>query len=222
MLVIFFLLAAACNGPTPAPQAQPETAEPSPTSTREDTPTASAQPEAVQPCRYAFPIQPATVASYSHGHHDYPATDIFAPHGATVVSPTAGIVDFVSRTDRWDPNIDDPATRGGLAVAIVGDDGIRYYGSHLDAIHPDVEEGRRIGVGQPWGQVGDSGNARGIDPHLHFGISRPTSPEDWRTRRGEDDPYPYLNVWRDGQNLTPSVPGSEEPNCRPPRDAPLQ
>jgi len=157
---------------------------------------------------YVFPLQPTNYVGFAEGtaSHGYPATDIFAPVGIKFVAVTAGIVDFVSYEDTWDPAADDPAVRGGLAIAIVGDDGVRYYGSHLSAIAPGIEPGIRVTAGQLLGLVGNSGNARNTDSHLHFGISRPTTPNDWKTRRGQVDPYPFLLAWLDGHNITPPLP----------------
>jgi murein DD-endopeptidase MepM/ murein hydrolase activator NlpD len=157
--------------------------------------------------RHIFPIDPPSVTSYSPGHHDYPATDIFCPQGSHFVAVTDGTVDYVSTVDTWDPNVDDPATRGGLSVAIVGDDGIRYYGSHLSAIAPGIHPGLRVHAGDLLGLTGKTGNAANVDPHLHFGISHPTTPDDWEVRRGEVDTYPILQAWQRGENLTPTVPG---------------
>jgi murein DD-endopeptidase MepM/ murein hydrolase activator NlpD len=155
---------------------------------------------------HVFPLRPASAGDYSDGHHDYPANDIFCPIGTEVVAVTDGVVDFVSRTDEWDPAVDDPALRGGIAVAIVGDDGVRYYGSHLSAVDPAIRVGARVTAGQRLGLSGDSGNAAGTDSHLHFGISRPTTPEDWMVRRGEVNPYPYLQAWARGEDVTPLLP----------------
>ena len=119
---------------------------------------------------------------------------------------TDGVVDFVSGTDNWNPNKPDSAERSGLAVAIIGDDGLRYYGSHLSGIAPGISTGVQVKAGQLLGFVGASGDARGKTPHLHFGISHPTTPDDWKTRRGEIDPYPYLNAWKIGKNRTPRFP----------------
>ena len=69
--------------------------------------------------------------SYGRSHHDYPATDIFAARGCTVVAPVTGRVDEVSTVDRWSSSTDRGADRGGRFFSIVGDDGVRYYGSHL-------------------------------------------------------------------------------------------
>lgn len=157
---------------------------------------------------YFFPVQPPEVCDYSEGTlgHGYPATDIFAPTGTDFVAVTDGIVDFVSSEDRWDALMDGPATRGGLAVAIVGDDGVRYYGSHLSQVETGILAGVRVKGGQLLGKVGSTGDARGRGPHLHFGISSPTLPEDWHARRGEVDPYPYLEAWEVEVYITPRLP----------------
>jgi murein DD-endopeptidase MepM/ murein hydrolase activator NlpD len=63
-----------------------------------------------------------------------------------------------------------------------------------------------VKAGQLLGLVGNSGDARTTLSHLHFGISRPTTPEDWKARRGQVDPFPYLQAWRDGHNVTPPLP----------------
>lgn len=155
--------------------------------------------------RYVFPVQPARAVHYGPYHHDYPAADIFCPVGSLFVAVTDGVVDDVSREDRWNPAVDDGATRGGLSVAIIGDDGVRYYGSHLSAVMPGIAPGVRVRAGQALGRTGNSGDARRTAPHLHFGISRPTTPDDWRTRRGEVPPYRYLRAWQRGVPLVPQV-----------------
>jgi murein DD-endopeptidase MepM/ murein hydrolase activator NlpD len=157
---------------------------------------------------YIFPIEPSNIADFSEGTagHGYPATDIFAPEGSKFVAVTDGVVDFVSTEDRWNPDEDDPAVRGGLCVAIIGEDGVRYYGSHLSAVEQGINPGVRVTAGQLLGHVGHTGDARNTPSHLHFGISRPTLPEDWHARRGEVDPFPFLVAWRDGHNVTPPLP----------------
>jgi murein DD-endopeptidase MepM/ murein hydrolase activator NlpD len=180
-----------------------------PTRISEPTPTAGASASPTQAYfLYAFPLQPADACDYAPGvaAHGYPAIDIFAPHGTDFVAVTSGVVDFVSPEDLWDPAIDDPATRGGLAVAMVGDDGVRYYGSHLSEVAPGIVPGARVERGQLLGTVGSTGNAQGKDSHLHFGISHPTYPEDWHTRRGEVDPFPYLEAWKIGVDIMPRLP----------------
>jgi peptidoglycan LD-endopeptidase LytH len=105
----------------------------------------------------------------------------------------------------WDSQTDRPADRGGLSVAMIGDDGVRYYGSHLSKIADGIEPGARVMVGTLLGLTGKSGNARGTPPHLHFGISHPTTPDDWKTRRGEIPPYNYLRAWQRGEQVTPQL-----------------
>ena len=157
---------------------------------------------------YYFPVQPPETATYSDGHHDYPAADIFAPAGTTVVAVTDGVVDELRRTDPWKPDVDDPATRGGLFVSLVGDDGVRYYCAHLQSVAPGLSAGDRVVGGQVIGAVGKSGDATGTPPHCHFGISRPTFPGDWEVRRGEVWPYEYLQAWERGEDVTPALPGN--------------
>jgi murein DD-endopeptidase MepM/ murein hydrolase activator NlpD len=173
--------------------------------TETTVPDATATTSTIAQPTYVFPLRPSDTADYGATHHDYPATDIFTPIGTEFVAVTAGRVDFVSATDEWDPAVDDPESRGGLSVAIVGDDGIRYYGSHLSRVTDGLTEGQRVEAGQVLGLTGRSGNAAGTDPHLHFGISHPTYPEDWQVRRGELSPYPFLNAWRQGQQLRPEL-----------------
>jgi peptidoglycan LD-endopeptidase LytH len=194
------LAASACSTAT-EPRA---TAPGAPETTRaaaRPAPTASGPAAA----RYVFPVQPSTVAAYGRGHHDYPATDIFAPCGTRVVAPAAGTVQEVSRTDRWRPTADSGATRGGLSVSIVGGDGVRYYGSHLAAVAPGLAAGDHVRAGEPIGSVGRTGSARGTGCHLHFGLSPACGPGDWAVRRGVVDPWPYLDAWRRGRPRSPAA-----------------
>ena len=165
--------------------------------------TAAPTREAISRLLYVFPVQPATNTTYGPYHHDYPATDIFCPVGSRFVAPTAGIVDYVSTRDTWDPSTDDPAVRGGLSVAIIGDDGVRYYGSHLSRVLEGIVPGVRVSAGQQLGLTGKTGDARFTAPHLHFGISPPTTPYDWKVRRGTISPYKYLKAWAAGTQLQP-------------------
>jgi murein DD-endopeptidase MepM/ murein hydrolase activator NlpD len=161
---------------------------------------------AVRP-RHTFPVSNCDNASYGTTHHDYPATDVFVARGTRFRAVTSGIVESVSRIDRWNPDLDKPWTGGGRYVSLVGDDGVRYYGSHLRSVAAGVGSGDRVRTGQLLGFTGQSGNARLSVPHLHFGISHPTTPTDWRTRRGEVWPYRYLRAWCAGRNVTPELPG---------------
>jgi peptidoglycan LD-endopeptidase LytH len=155
---------------------------------------------------YVFPVTgvPAYAISYAAGGHGgYYATDIFAPIGAHFVAPVSGTIELLNRVDLWDLLTDDPAQRSGLAVAIIGDDGLRYYGSHLSGIPEHIYSGMRVRAGETIGFIGISGNARNTPPHLHFGISHPTYATDWKTRRGQIDPYPCLLLWQKGEYCFP-------------------
>lgn len=151
---------------------------------------------------YVFPVVASSV-HYGSIHHDYMATDIFCDDGSQFVAVIDGVVDDIEATDQWDPAVDDPATRSGLAVAIIGVDGNRYYGSHLRDIAAGLTVGMPVTAGQLLGYTGRSGNARQTPPHLHFGISRPSYPADWQVRRGEMNPYEFLQAWEKGEALQP-------------------
>lgn len=201
------LTPAATASPAGSAAALSPAATASPISTQTAVPSPSPSPTEAY-FVYVFPLQPPEVCDYVPGvlAHGYPADDIFAPEGTGFVAVTSGVVDFVSTEDLWDPATDDPATRGGLAVAIIGDDGVRYYGSHLSEVDASILEGVRVDAGQLLGKVGNTGSARGKDTHLHFGISHPTYPEDWHARRGEVDPFPYLQAWEIGIYIKPRLP----------------
>ena len=154
---------------------------------------------------YVFPVQGCKV-TYAHSHHNYPATDILAPKGCSFVAPTAGVVDEVNRVDRftWKTNLG--ADRGGLFISIVGDDGVRYYGSHLSKIASGMNPGVRVSASDVIGYVGATGDSKGLAPHVHFGISWPTPSQSnvWWVRRGELYPWKYLDAWRAGKDLSPA------------------
>lgn len=153
--------------------------------------------------KYAFPVAGCTV-TYAHAHHNYPATDILGKKGCKYVSVTNGVVDEVNRVDKYNYKTNLGADRGGLFVSIIGDDGVRYYASHLMQVDEGIEPGVRVVVGQVLGKLGDSGDAKGTAPHVHFGISWPTPPDIWWVRRGQIFPWPYLDKWKAGLNAYPA------------------
>lgn len=176
------------------------------------TQSASTQPQpSVPPAQsaggshdYRFPVT-GCEATYARGHHDYPAADIFADRGCSFVAPVSGRVDEVSRTDTWTPTANAGASRGGRWVSIIGSDGVRYYGSHLEAVADGIRAGAEVSEGQLLGTVGESGSAQGTGPHLHFGISWPTAPGRWWVRRGTVAPQEYLDAWRSGTDRSPGA-----------------
>ena len=178
-----------------------------PATTASGPPTNQGLPAAGAPgsrtARYVFPVRGCR-ASYGHGHPYYPATDIFTDRGCRFVAPTDGAVDEVSRVDRWDTSSDRGADRGGLSVSVIGMDGVRYYGSHLQSIAPGIVPGARVRAGQLLGRIDNSGDARTTLTHVHFGLSWPTPPGIWWIRRGLVYAWPYLDAWRAGRNLSPA------------------
>jgi murein DD-endopeptidase MepM/ murein hydrolase activator NlpD len=153
---------------------------------------------------YTFPIAGCTV-TYGKYHHDYPATDIQAKKGCAFVSPVAGVIDEVALVDKWSGKTNKGADRGGLSVSVIGDDGTRYYGSHLAKIETNIVPGLRVASGDKLGEVGSTGSARGTKPHLHFGISYPTEKGIWWVKRGVLYPWKYLDAWKVGKDLKPVV-----------------
>lgn len=209
------LMVAACSGGQ-----SPSTAAPSGSGSRSgsapsgsggngvtSTGAAATSTTARRLARYVFPVQPLAGCDvhYGHFHHDYPATDIFSRKGCRFVAPTDGVVTEVSRTDRWDPATDRGADRGGRSVAMVGQDGVRYYGSHLERVDDAVRPGTRVRAGQLLGLIDNSGDARFTATHLHFGISWPTRDGVWWVRRGMVYPWPFLDSWRSGGNRSPAA-----------------
>lgn len=152
-----------------------------------------------------FPIEATKecAVKFARFHHDYPATDILTKKGCAFLAPIDGIVDEVSRKDRWSGKTNRGADRGGLFVSIIGVDGVRYYGSHLMEVADGIDIGVKVSAGEILGKVGATGSARGTSPHLHFGLSWPTVAGDWKIRRGALLPYKYLKSWQKGGNLSP-------------------
>ncbi len=151
--------------------------------------------------RYGIPVALADRAGWSPTHSTYPATDIFLECGAAIVSPVDGTVLEVRRVDSWDAGVDDPATRGGRSVAILGYDGVRYYMAHLDTIEASLTVGDAVTLGETLGTMGTTGRSSAC--HTHFSISPPCPGDEWRVRRGVVWPYPYLDAWRSGRPTSP-------------------
>lgn len=132
----------------------------------------------LDPSRYLFPLRGAV--TYGPFHHDYPATDIFAPIGTPAIACVRAEVLRLSRSD---------AGKGGLSITLRGEDGWRYYYAHLSALVTPLSPGDVVEPGQLLGLSGDTGDAHGTEPHLHFGISRSGNAQ------GQLPPYPYLQTW---------------------------
>ncbi len=151
---------------------------------------------------YQLPTAPGVRASWGSTHSSYPATDVFAACGSPLVSPVHGTVLELRRVDLFEPAVDDPATRGGKYVSILGFDGVRYYLAHLDAVVSDLAPGAEVLPGQVVGTVGDTGRSSAC--HLHLGISPPCPGKEWAVRRGVVWPHPYLDAWRAADQRSPA------------------
>ena len=81
--------------------------------------------------------------------------DIFAAKSTEVISPTASIVLYTGEI-----------TIGGNIVITLGPRWRIHYFAHLDEINTHI--GEILLAGETLGTVGDSGNARGKQPHLHY------------------------------------------------------
>ncbi len=82
--------------------------------------------------------------------------DIMASVGVPVVAPVSGQIVLA-----WGGNL------GGNVFRLTGDNGVYYYGAHLDSF---VGSSRRVEAGELVGYVGKTGNAQYTAPHLHFEI----------------------------------------------------
>ncbi|MFB4266767.1 M23 family metallopeptidase [Nonomuraea sp. GTA35] len=152
---------------------------------------------------YTFPLK-GCKTEYQRKLLVLPKTTIWAPQGCAFVAPVGGVVDEVNVQDRWSPGTDAGATREGRFVTIIGDDGVRYLGGHLDSVADGIKPGARVKGGQLLGRVGRTGNARDTGPNLYFAISWKTGPAFWWVRRGMVEPWDYLDAWKEGnRTLSP-------------------
>ncbi|WP_020558279.1 M23 family metallopeptidase [Thiofilum flexile] len=83
--------------------------------------------------------------------------DIFATKGTPVLASTSGWV--------WKTGYD---SMGGNYVLVIGAKWRFHYFAHLDTVQ--ITGGRWVSAGTRLGTVGDSGNAQGKAPHLHYQI----------------------------------------------------
>lgn len=88
------------------------------------------------------------------GSRYHEGNDLFTSYGSPVRAPVSGTVELKR------------GSIGGLQFNLHGSDGVVYLGSHLDSAG---KEGK-VDAGDVIGYVGNSGNAGGTRPHLHFGM----------------------------------------------------
>jgi murein DD-endopeptidase MepM/ murein hydrolase activator NlpD len=124
------------------------------------------------------------------GRHE--GNDIMAPRKAIAVAAEAGTVKY------WTTS-----ASAGCMLYLYGDSGTMYLYIHLNndrgtgndnrgkcvagtAYAPGMHDGDHVDAGQQVGFVGDSGDANGIHPHLHFEV---------HPKGGKAvNPFPYLQA----------------------------
>jgi peptidoglycan LD-endopeptidase LytH len=92
------------------------------------------------------------------GGRRHKGIDIFAKRGTEIIAPVSGVVLDIGRN-----------RLGGNVVKILGPGPQVHYFAHLERFGPLRKRGL-VRRGEVVGYVGDTGNARGTPPHLHYGI----------------------------------------------------
>jgi murein DD-endopeptidase MepM/ murein hydrolase activator NlpD len=150
-----------------------------------------------------FPVDQSGSPSFSDdfgaprsGGRQHNGNDIFAARG----TPIFAVRDGIARNA--------VTNLGGNSVFLTAQDGTRFFYSHLDAFGPNGQApGKLFGVksGDVLGFVGDTGNAKGTPPHLHFQMADANGPP--------VNPFPFLrDVAPTGTVSTPKRNGSSSPS----------
>lgn len=111
------------------------------------------------------------------GHH---GVDIFAKKGAPALSPVTGRIVSIRGVGE-----DKGTEKSGKFVRIQRGD-YSYFLGHLDTVE-NLKVGDIVLAGTQIGTVGNTGNAKGTHPHIHFSIEK-GNPDDNDTV----DPFGYL------------------------------
>jgi peptidoglycan LD-endopeptidase LytH len=112
---------------------------------------------------YACPMDPAIthfIDSWGFprsGGRSHKGTDVMGPMGAEVYAFTSGTISRHSNS-----------RLGGISLYLRGDDGSTYFYTHLRGYAPGGAVGNRVEAGDHIAYNGDTGNARGGPPHIHF------------------------------------------------------
>jgi len=114
-------------------------------------------------------------ARFGPPFHLHQGTDIFAARGTPVRAPFNGVLRF------------EDSGLGGKGAFLTEADGTYYYMAHLDSFAKQFSTGSVVKQGEVIGYVGDSGNAQGGSPHVHFEV---------HPRGGAAvNPKPLLDAW---------------------------
>lgn len=112
---------------------------------------------------YACPLDPEVthfIDSWGFarsGGRRHKGTDIMGPMGAPVFAFTAGVIQRHYNSQL-----------GGLMLYLRGDDGSTYLYTHLQGFAARGAPGTRVAAGEHIAFNGNTGNARGGAPHIHF------------------------------------------------------
>lgn len=98
-------------------------------------------------------------APRDNGARKHEGLDIMAPMGREILACKAGLI----QSRKWND-------LGGNSIWLKGDDGWMYYYAHLSRYREEVTEGTHVLAGEVIGYVGNTGDAQGKSPHLHFEI----------------------------------------------------
>lgn len=136
---------------------------------------------ALPPGDFLFPVAGGVTFSNDWmyprpGGRSHQGIDIFASRGTPVVAVADGSLFNVG----WNG-------LGGWRLWVRDRAGNGFYYAHLDAYAPAAREGASVTRGTVLGYVGDSGDARGTPPHLHFEIHPGGG--------GPVPPYPVITGW---------------------------
>jgi murein DD-endopeptidase MepM/ murein hydrolase activator NlpD len=123
-----------------------------------------------------------TGTEHEHWHE---GTDIMAPMGTLLLACERGVI----------IRIGTGGVLGGNTVWLRGESGTAYYYAHLSSFAPGLAQGMVVDAGTVLGSVGDTGNARGGLPHLHFEVHPGGG--------GAINPYPILAVADDQSQPEP-------------------
>jgi murein DD-endopeptidase MepM/ murein hydrolase activator NlpD len=126
--------------------------------------------------------RPDVAGGWHHGE------DIVAPMGTPLLAVAAGTVHQVG----WNE-------LGGWRLWLRDDQGTEFYYAHLSAYSPLAVDGKRVHAGDVVGFVGNTGDADGGLPHLHFEI-HPAAFASFGYD-GVVAPYPFLVAWRRAQDV---------------------
>jgi peptidoglycan LD-endopeptidase LytH len=138
--------------PVPASPAPPE---PAPSPPAEDPPPPPASSGA-SACPQDNPRSfTDTWGAPRGGGRQHQGTDIFGARGGKVFAIADGVVEFTRA-----------GGNAGLWLSLRGTDGHRYWYMHLQDFV--AAPGQRVSAGELIAHNGDTGNARGTTPHIHF------------------------------------------------------